>query len=280
MTPRIYIRTQDKDHMTFHLSSASPRIANTLRRAMMNDIPTMAMDHVIIEENTSMIHDEWLARKMGLIPLVSSGINSVHDPCPFSEKGCDACTVTFQLHVKCDTPWCWVTSHDVTPVSDSTVVPVRYESDEHGIPIAVLSQGQEIKLTAMARKGTGQDHAKWRPVTVLYYRFESEWKVDHEQWSQLNGEQQQRIVDSCPLTCYTMNQHQMLDMEDTFQCTFCQECIRTSTEMGHSKMIEITPKEDSFLFYVETVGQLSAREILNLALAQIEPEMGSIQIVD
>ena len=44
-------------------------IANSFRRILLSEVPTMAIDRVYIYNNTSVIQDEVLAHRIGLIPL-------------------------------------------------------------------------------------------------------------------------------------------------------------------------------------------------------------------
>ena len=53
----------------FDLTGAEPPLANALRRIMIAEIPTMAIEKVEMWQNTSVIPDENLAHRLGLIPI-------------------------------------------------------------------------------------------------------------------------------------------------------------------------------------------------------------------
>ena len=82
----------------FILSEVTPAFANALRRAMLSDIPKMAIDYVDIYDNTSVIFDEMLAHRMGLIPIKTNlGMYNLPDKCECNGAGCALCQVTFTL---------------------------------------------------------------------------------------------------------------------------------------------------------------------------------------
>ena len=54
----------------FTLSGVSTSFANIFRRAMMSEVPTLAIENVRIYDNTSVLFDEMLAHRLGLIPLL------------------------------------------------------------------------------------------------------------------------------------------------------------------------------------------------------------------
>lgn len=64
----------------FVLSDTDPSMANALRRAMMSDVPTIAIDLVEIENNTTCLNDEFIAHRLGLIPLVSDRVHDMKFP--------------------------------------------------------------------------------------------------------------------------------------------------------------------------------------------------------
>jgi hypothetical protein len=141
----------------------------------------MAIDFVTIESNTSVLYDDFVAHRLGLIPIrVKKNLSAYKssqdcmctDHCPF-------CSVVFQLHVKCEERQMTVTTkHLVSKVrqrcprrvlhrahalqsQDPAVEPVCFASEqekkgaeqanETGISIVQLSYGQELKLHCIAK---------------------------------------------------------------------------------------------------------------------------------
>ncbi|MDI6810981.1 MAG: DNA-directed RNA polymerase subunit D, partial [archaeon] len=65
----VKIVERGKNEVKFMLSGMKPRFANALRRAMIAEVPKLAIDEVEIHENTSLLYDEQLALRLALIPL-------------------------------------------------------------------------------------------------------------------------------------------------------------------------------------------------------------------
>lgn len=102
--PSIEINSLEKDTIKFTLHKADLSIANALRRIMISEVPTMAIEFVKIKQNTSSMHDEYIAHRLGLIPLQSSNVDSFNYPhecsCTNDKNTCALCSVKFILKVK------------------------------------------------------------------------------------------------------------------------------------------------------------------------------------
>ncbi|PHT58811.1 hypothetical protein CQW23_01174 [Capsicum baccatum] len=83
---RIKIREVKPDFMKFELRDTDSSIANALRRKMIVEVPTIAIDLVEIEVNPFVLNDEFISHRLGLIPLTSERAMSMR----FS-RDCDAC---------------------------------------------------------------------------------------------------------------------------------------------------------------------------------------------
>ena len=88
--------------MKFELYNTDLAIANALRRIMICEVPTMAIDLVEVRENTSCLHDEMIAHRLGLVPLTALNIDdfAFHSDC-FCTSMCEKCTVKFSLRKTC-----------------------------------------------------------------------------------------------------------------------------------------------------------------------------------
>ena len=73
----IEIKSKTDEELIFDIKGVDPTIVNTLRRIMIAEIPTMAIETVIINQNTSIIPDEVLAHRLGLIPILADANNFI-----------------------------------------------------------------------------------------------------------------------------------------------------------------------------------------------------------
>ena len=107
--PRVVIKGVTKYSVQFEMHNVDLAVANALRRIMISEVPTMAIDLVEIRENTSALHDEFIVHRLGLIPLTCpTKVDHPHHIDKFNlhedcncQSMCEKCTVKFRLHQTC-----------------------------------------------------------------------------------------------------------------------------------------------------------------------------------
>ena len=139
---------------------------NTLRRIMISEVPSVAIETVFFEQNRTTVHDEFLSHRLGLVPLScdSDTILELHQN-DFS------CEFLLEKENKQKENIVNVYSTDLIPVLNhlSPCHVVSYPNSKNGILLCRLGKGEKLKLKCKAMTGTGKDHIKWSPVSSVYY---------------------------------------------------------------------------------------------------------------
>jgi len=154
--------SKDDRKMSVKLKGIPLQYANALRRLCLNGVPVFAIDTVDIIENSSVLPDEGLAHRLGLVPL-KTDLSRFNEPATCdcqSETGCANCKVMLVLDSG-DTDVTKTVLTDELTSEDDTVKPI---SDK--IPIVQLAPGQRVKVECYARLGRGREHAKWNSSNV------------------------------------------------------------------------------------------------------------------
>lgn len=63
--PKLKIISSTNEQIVFKLANVSRAYANSLRRIMISEVPTMAIEFVKVRINTSPLHDEFIAHRLG-----------------------------------------------------------------------------------------------------------------------------------------------------------------------------------------------------------------------
>ncbi|CAA3012425.1 DNA-directed RNA polymerases II, IV and V subunit 3-like [Olea europaea var. sylvestris] len=289
--PKIKIREVRDDYMKFELRETDASIANALRRVMIAEVPTIAIDLVEIEVNSSVLNDEFIAHRLGLIPLTSERAMGMRfsrdcDACD-GDGQCEYCSVEFHLRAKCiNDQTLDVTSKDLYS-SDHTVVPVDFTDsssgfenlENKGIIIVKLRRGQELILRAIARKGIGKDHAKWSPAATVTFMYEPEIYINEELMESLTPDEKREFVESSPTPVFKFDEitNQVL-IHDAEAYTYDEEVIKKAESMGKPGLIEIRAKEDSFIFTVESTGAIKASQLLLNAIDVLKQKLDAVRL--
>src|SRR6476646_11096705 len=158
----IDILQKEEERIVIKFSNVPRQYVNAIRRLSISEVPTLAIDDVVILENSSVMHDEAIAHRLGLIPLRTDLDRFVmqHDCDCKSTLGCSKCRVLLVLDSEANEKTKVVTSGELLS-EDELVKPVSKD-----IPIVVLAPSQKLKFEAYARLGVGKDHAKWQPTSA------------------------------------------------------------------------------------------------------------------
>lgn len=158
----IKILEKDDNRVVLEFNNIPRQYVNALRRLSISEVPTFAIDDVVMLENSSVMHDEAVAHRLGLIPLRTDLQRFVlPNLCECkSTLGCTKCRVLLVLDSEANDKTKVVTSAELVS-EDDIVKPISKE-----IPIIVLAPGQKLKFEAYARLGLGKDHAKWQPTSA------------------------------------------------------------------------------------------------------------------
>jgi DNA-directed RNA polymerase subunit D len=150
------------ERVVIKFNNISRQYINAIRRMAISEVPTLAIDDVVILENSSVMHDEAVAHRLGLIPLRTDLDRFVmpQDCDCKSTLGCSKCRVLLVLDSEAMEKTTIVTSGELLS-EDELVKPVSKD-----IPIVVLAPAQKLKFEAYARLGVGKDHAKWQPTSA------------------------------------------------------------------------------------------------------------------
>ncbi|KAI0675105.1 DNA-directed RNA polymerase [Trametes maxima] len=209
--PVVRIRELKKNSVNFTLQNVDLAFANSFRRVMIADIPTVAIDMVEIETNTTVLPDEFIAHRLGMIPLVSSNCDEAmrYTRDCTCEVRCQYCAVELVLNAAC---------HDAGRTMDVTsdmleVVPTTrpgfsgFDVDNDGgeelakrvehfghpvgkracrddpaaqpILICRIRKGQELRIRCIAKKGLAKEHAKWSPCAAVGFEYDPYNKLRH-----------------------------------------------------------------------------------------------------
>ncbi|MCU4718299.1 DNA-directed RNA polymerase subunit D [Halapricum hydrolyticum] len=226
---------RDDTEARFLVRGVTPAFANGIRRAMIADVPTFSIDTVRFIENSSVMFDEQLALRLGLIPLTT----------PLGGEFDEDDTVTLALDVEGpETAY----SGDLVS-SDDMVQPA-----EEDVPIIDLKDGQRLELEADAVLGYGQDHAKHQGGVAVGYR--------HLQRVEVVGDRDE-FRDDEPEIVRGVIETEGGELVPT------EEFDNDLTERYPDSEVEVHDVENAFVFDVETDGSFDVDTLVQAGIDSI-----------
>ncbi|KAJ2158746.1 DNA-directed RNA polymerase core subunit rpc40 [Coemansia sp. RSA 552] len=263
----------------FDLIGVDASIANALRRILIAEIPTMAIEMVYMTNNTGVVQDEVLAHRLGLIPINA-------DPSEFqwknkSDPPTDQNTVVFRLDVACE--------HNRSASPDETDPKKKYinssvyssslawepKGDQEqrfadrpirpihdDILITKLRPGQVISCELHCAKGVGKDHAKYSPVATASYRLLPAIEILQD----ITGEDADLFRSCFPAGVVEVVEEggvRKAKVVNPRKDTVSREVLRHKQFEGK---VRLTRVRDHFIFNVESTGMIPPETLIGQAL--------------
>jgi len=255
---KINIIKQDKkqNKISFILENTTPAFANLIRRTIIGDVPSIAIEDVEFKYNDSILYDEMVALRLGLIPLTTD-LKTYNFPedCKCKGKGCARCSVILSLKVKGPKT---VYASDLTS-KDPKIKPVFPET-----PIVKLLKGQKLEIIATAVLGKGKNHIKWGSGTAFY-----QYKPIIEVKNCAN----EKVAEVCPKKVFQFKNNKIVINKDKLlDCHLCGAC----TDECQDGSIKVKGDKNNLLFSVESWGQLPIKEMLTKASEIIDNRLDKL----
>ncbi|KAG0464366.1 hypothetical protein HPP92_020004 [Vanilla planifolia] len=262
---KVEIKRLTKDAIEFDLVGIDASLANAFRRILIAEVPTMAIEKVFIVNNTSVMADEVLSHRLGLLPVDA-------DPRLFDYLSVKSDQLQWlpngsELLMESPNPPAKPKAFTSFSTSQASLPHFSGIGMKHNdIIINKLGPGQCIELEAHAVKGVGKVHAKWSPVGTAWYRMLPEVILLKE----LKGKDAENLVNRCPVGVF--------DIEDCGigvkkavvsrprDCTLCRECINAVGEEN----VALRRVRDHFIFTVESTSALPPEVLFSEAVKILE----------
>lgn len=278
----------DGNVMRFDLCHSDVGMSNALRRVMLAEVPSIAVELVEINANHSVLADQILAARLGWVPIRSDDVERLvtHGTCACLGHGCLRCCVELELDVHNDVD-------QVRPVTGLDLVRTqrqRLYDQQQGLPdvkravggdtpfesvlLVKLAKGQSIKLRALARKGTGTEHAKWSPVCEATCQWNRVLSLNDALLRQMPATHKRQIVESCPRGVLAFDAAtNVVSIENAANCTACRQCTLTADRLDCGGAVAVQLTDDRFSFVVETHGTMPPLQVLELACRVLQRKL-------
>ena len=257
---KVTMLSLNEDTVKFSVDGIDAAFANALRRTMVSEVPTMAIEDIFYYDNTSVVPDEVLAHRIGLVPL-KTDLEHYRLPSECdcnADLGCPKCRVTLSLNVKAEDERKTVYSGDLVPVDPAIAPVIPY------IPLAKLAPGQSISLEAYAQLGKGHNHTKWSPIAMAIYQNAAEIKTDVATAAKCVEESPKGVV------LVKKDTIKVVDVLAFNLSPTCSSLLKEDSLKDHMK-------SDEFVFTVESTGALPPEKIVSEAVKILNAKLEELK---
>ncbi|WFD29497.1 DNA-directed RNA polymerase core subunit rpc40 [Malassezia sp. CBS 17886] len=235
-TLRVEVTRLSTEECEFDLVGVDASIANALRRTLIAEVPSIAIENVYIWNNTSIIQDEVLSHRLGLIPLAI-----------------DPSKLTFKMVYSSQLEWD-PKGDQAETMADAPPHPVN-----PNIVIAKMAPGQAMEMELHCEKGVGRDHAKFSPVATASYRL-----LPHiEILKPVPPPLVTKFIECFPNGVMEPGGDKGVLVKDARKDTVSREVLRHPELEG---LVRLGRVQDHFLFSVESTGVYAPEALLPAAV--------------
>ena len=275
------------------LSETDASQVNAIRRALISDVPKLAITRVNISqgvvetdgqilESVNVLPDEMLTHRLAMIPIPTFPEEKLEffETCPVcidmveAEKGCPQCQVLYSLNIQGPTAdseedTITVYAGDLTTISD----PMFDIKEEHRrIPITILSKGQYLELYAFATLGRGASHSKWSPVAGVGFSGKNVVKLNNAKNAEALFDLGLKTSDGRPIDAKLFGKGKIVDDVNTvmdLERALHQVGPGTGRDSDFKDAITLEPVEGSYVLTYETDGSMDPVTVFNLAMGEL-----------
>lgn len=242
--------------MKFILYDVTSSFANGIRRAMISDVPKLAIEYLKIYDNTSVLYDEQIGLRLALVPLKMQENYIPQSNCSCDYKGCQNCEVSMRLDAEGPKT---VYTRDIIS-SDSTV-----NVTDPNIPIIELKKGQVIMLEAFAHVGYGRDHVRWQAGVACGYKNMPIIEIN-------DCDSCNSCVSICPKEIITIEENTaFVSTKDIIKCSLCKLCENICDLKEPAIKISYDP--NIFIFTLESDGSYNSCDLVMKAAEVIKEKL-------
>jgi DNA-directed RNA polymerase subunit D len=255
------ILQNDRDSIKIRVQTHVP-LLNTLRRILLSEIQTFAIDIVHVYRNESALDDNQLAHRIGLVPIreINTDAFELRENCSCS-LDCEKCCLHFRLDVL-------NSSNQNLAVTSSDFTSYHAFSLMENVLLCILPPQGQISLLAKAYLGNGKEHVKWSHVSVpSFYPFPV-----------VSLEEKSEDVSVSSTDLFLLQRGKVKpnfgkDLSHIFNSN--GNTIRLSNGKSKSMVgnISVQPHEKDYLFSFQTIGTANAKQNFNKAIVTLRNKL-------
>jgi DNA-directed RNA polymerase subunit D len=227
------------------LKGTDATMVNCIRRAIMKNVPVLAVETVSIYHNDSILFDEFLTHRLGLLPIKTDlKTYKLGDKTKLVLQK-EGPAVVYSGDIKCTDP--------------------KIELADKKIPLVKLKKGQKIKMEMEAVMGMGGEHVKWQPAIIGYQQLPIITSTK-------NCNQCEQCIDVCPTKVLDIKAKKVV-LKDALGCILCGKC----RDVCKKSALNLDYDKSSFIFNIESHGGLSNASIMTEAVKALSNKVTEFQ---